>query len=362
MLRGSCAPRGPYHVVSRMPAPSVHSPDVRAVECESCGRAQLVAGRVPEALSLTCAYCGHEQVRSLGGSDGPPYRTAPRPRGANGRLVSFDLRETPPGLEALARRRVPIADTRARFDAVRTALSTMSSAPRDPEAEWHLVWLGSMLAARHHIARDLLSERAVLEATLERTTLPPYRNLLLARLSRLAASGASSGDGLALAQAWLDLAAPHTGIAEVDGDVDAAIAYLDIQRGDPQAALARLGQEEASPIRGSARVVADLLRVEALERLGRALPAYGLLRIATRGHGQAVVTSIATRYALARRSRARLVRAGIGALALLLVLPVVVVFGIESDHLAFLVSADAALIAVLGIVLWLRRKGRRVTF
>lgn len=343
-----------------MPAPSVHSVDARAVECESCGRAQLVAGRVPEAVPLTCAYCGHEQVRALGGADGPTYRTAPRPRGANGRLLSFDLRETPPGFEPFARPRAPIADLRARFDALRTSLATASSAPRDPEAEWHLVWLGTMLAARHHLSRDLLAERAALESTLERTTLAPYRNLLLARLSRLAASGATAG--VDLAQAWLDLAAPHTGIAEVDGDVDAALAYLEIQRGDPQAALIRLGQEEASPIRGSARVVADLLRVEALERLGRARPAYGLFRIAMRGHGSAHVASVATRYALAQRSRARLVRGGFGMLALLLLLPAVVAFGLRSDDLALLLWADVALLAVVAIALWRRRKGRRVTF
>jgi hypothetical protein len=161
-----------------------------------------------------------------------------------------------------------------------------------------------------------------------------------------------------LAEAWLALA-ERVGISEVDGDVDAARAYIELQAGDAQAALARLGAEETSAIVGSARVVADLLRVEALERLGRGGEAYRLHRIAARAHGNAQIASIATRYALAAKSRAKMVRVGFAALAFLLLVIPVAGLAIQARNWTAIAILDVVLVPLACVLAYRRIRMRR---
>jgi hypothetical protein len=282
-------------------------------------RRVLQAGSL-DATVTECPACHQPVAVPVGGERGPcpgcgaavepllPVLSEPR----EGLGLQVDLRCTLSGLEDLGERpakpRLPVLQ--AAWHETKKRLAT----PHATADEFRAVWLAATLGRIYGATGDVVRERAVLEAALERLAVPAYRAMILARLCRAAAVGGH----LDLAERWLEQAQPSE-LVEVDADVLAARAFVELRRGRLSGVLALLGErDEGSSLAGLALPFGDLVRVEALERAGRRWPAYDLYRRAVRAHGALVLQGLVMHYGLARRTRRMVV--AVGALVILAIL------------------------------------------
>lgn len=281
--------------------------DGALTECAACH--QPAAIRRGEAASI-CAHCGASPVS-------PPPVPSDDFGGASS-LQLVDLRRAPAGLEDLGER--PGAP---RLPALRRAWeetkATIAGAHVAAD-ELRATWLAATLARIYGVTGDPVRERAVLEAALERLDVPAYRALTQARLARAAAFAGH----LELADRWLAEAPFPTGIVAIDGDVTVARALLLLKQGDHAAVLALLGEDDDSPaFAGLVRPFADLVRIDALERSGRAYAAYVLYRKAIRESGAIPLQGLVMYYRLGVKTRRWIVTTGLLALVVILALLVV---------------------------------------
>jgi hypothetical protein len=155
--------------------------------------------------------------------------------------------------------------------------------------------------------------------------LPVYRALLLARLARSAALAGR----FERAERWLAACPFPTGIAEVDADVDVARALLLLRRGRHGEALSILGpSDEGSALAGQARILGDLIRIGAIEKMGDRWHAYALYRKAIRVHGAVPLQDLVLYYGVANKSRRLIVATGLAALVALIPLVVYILWAI----------------------------------
>jgi len=283
---------------------------VSITECGACHQ--------PIALpaDTACASCGAPVLPS-----GPPV---PAEISSSGQPLLVDLRNPPPGIHALGTRprAADIPPLRRLWEETTKAAL---AGPHTPEDEFRGAWLAAMLARFHAGTGDAVRERAVLEAALARVSLPAYRALLLARLARSAALAGR----FELAERWLAACPPPTGIAEVDTDVDVARALLLLRRGGHGEALSILGpSDEGSALAGQARILGDLLRIDAIEKMGDRWHAYALYRKAIRVHGAVPLQDLVLYYGVANKSRRLIVATGLAALVALIPLVVYILWTI----------------------------------
>lgn len=175
--------------------------------------------------------------------------------------------------------------------------------PHTAADERDALWLAISMARAHGAARAHEEERAVLEAARERLSIPAYRVMTLTRLARAAAFL----DDLALARRWLEDIEP-TGYPDVESDVTVARAFVALKAGDAAETLALLRDTpEESSITGMAQPLADLLRIDALERDGRGLRASFQFRKALSAHGGFALQSLILYYGLGKAAQRRAV-------------------------------------------------------
>lgn len=280
--------------------------DLTIAECSACHQ-PVALPRTGDA-GAPCAYCGASQDPI-----GPPVL----PEGLReGVLLRYDLRSPPPGLEAPRKkpRAASIAALRPAWEETKATLA----GPHLIDDEFRATWLAATLARLHGGSADAVRERAVLETAFSRVAMPAYRALLGARLARAAAFAGR----LEMADRWLAALPPPTGIAEVDADVEVARALVLLRRDRHGEVLSILGaSDEGSALTGQARILGDLIRIDAIERMGDRWGAYALYRKAVRVHGAVALQDLVLYYGVARGSR-RLVFA-IGALVILVLIPLV---------------------------------------
>jgi hypothetical protein len=283
------------------------SADTRVLECAKCD--EPVSGVVSGArITLTCGYCGFEDVRELTATraaegDATPYRGK---KGKEARALRVDLAQPLEGVPG----RATLAEVRALFLEQKKKLA--AGVPDDERAseEFRLVWLAATLAAHQIAGRDFLHARAGLEAAAEAVTTPVYRGLLLARLARLAALS----NAQELGERWLAACPKGLRVAELTSDVRVADAMLARARGDAKGVLESIGERDtADEFVGGARWLAVALRVDAHEKLGQGMLARQLWRQASRGNAM-ILANTAAAYGLARQTRKRIQTAALFAL------------------------------------------------
>lgn len=276
---------------------------LRVVECASCHQPVAHPRKSePGAAPNPCPYCGASappRVGRVAADPGTsPYRG--KPRGPDGKLLPFELARPPRGLEryALGARRRELPKLREAWEEAKAQLE----AEHDAHTEFRAAWLAAILSGIFAASGDPLRERAVLETAFEALTLPIYRAMVAARLSRLALRAKA----LELAEDWLRAAPSRTYLPEADSDLVVARALLARARGDDEGVFDLIGSNpDASSITGGARVMADLLRVDLLERRGDPADAAHLHREAVAMHGARVTSTIAKQFGLAPKTTHR---------------------------------------------------------
>lgn len=246
---------------------TLYSHTLRILTCANCG-ALLEAQ--PEGGSFTCGYCG--AVSQLQRRDEAADRTAaaearssaPSESERYARLRQQDAQGAPlpGGLAAwVVNGALPSERVEAADELWRQTRAEMAITPSFPVCErfFHL----TVLLAPH---LDERRRRAALETAVELLPDAGHRHVLRCKLAREAAR---VGD-VDAAEAWLEAVNPRPTDLEQDTAYRLATATIAAARGEPQRVVEALGFRPADvPLFDRDELACTLLRLDALERLGR---------------------------------------------------------------------------------------------
>jgi len=290
----------------------LRSTTTRILECAKCDG--IVAGEATGVrVELRCGYCGFADVRELGGTRPAAdaesaYRG--RDRAGERRPLRVALDVVPAGVP----KRAVAADYRREWVLARKKVASASEDER-MDAEYILLFLGAGLSGLHWNRHEHLPARAILETLLESVTVPAYRALALARLSRLAVACGS----IELADKWLEACPRGFRIPEVTSEIRASEALLASAHGDAKGVLRATGEQDTvDEFVGVTRPLALALRVHAHEKLGErdiAIKVWNQAARRARGVG-----TIAAVYDLAPETRRRATHRGVLAILALVCL------------------------------------------
>jgi hypothetical protein len=144
--------------------------------------------------------------------------------------------------------------------------------------EWERVWIAVWFARHLAATGQPLRARVALEITLERTTTPAYRALLLARLAQYAAGIGA----IALAKKWLE-PIPDIGIADIESEVRVARAMIAFAKKRYESVLQMTGEKRAgNGFVGDSVWLAIAVNIECQERLGNKKIAEDMVRDLTK--------------------------------------------------------------------------------
>lgn len=201
----------------------------RLLECSRCHEPVASSGWSGPVV-LRCGHCAREDERELVlerdsavASDVASDKPATK--------LTIDLEQNPQGYDVLT----------LDVEMWRAALRRWPSRDEDDAAfEWVRVWMAAWLSLKQYVAGDSLRARVTLETTLEATSIPAYRALLLARLAQHAAGQKA----VVLAKKWLR-ACPSAPLVEVESEVRVARAMIALAKDDVRTALDLTGDMQA---------------------------------------------------------------------------------------------------------------------
>ncbi|HXK17217.1 MAG TPA: hypothetical protein VNG33_05435 [Polyangiaceae bacterium] len=253
--------------------------EVRALLCSNCG-APLAATTAGGAI--TCHYCQVVNLVSVR-DERPLLELAPpgavAPLNEEERLARLRAQEdrasgTPKSVEQLLDKgKLPAWKLQEAFAVWQSTRKELSTSTNYDAAEL-LLHLSIELSQAYARQNDVVRQRALLESALDGFTLARHRQVMRSYLSR-AASGV--GDEQA-AEHWLALCDAHSDDLEMDSHFRLARAFLDTARLNYSAVLRTLGRGNADVmILAGFRVLAGVLRANAIEKLGDVTAAAGVL-------------------------------------------------------------------------------------
>jgi hypothetical protein len=260
-----------------------YSTDVRILTCPQCGapvHAASAGGRV------ACTYCraplevAARNDATVGRLAGPAPTEAERWQGLWAQAQSFRQQPLPPEMSELLRagpltpERIPAALALWRSYCQRGSAGDAASAQ-------YAVLLTGAVAGYFFKTQDRVRQRALLESTLDALPNPSHKQVLRCQL---AGAAANAGD-LPAAQTWFGACDPHSADLLADTAYRCCYANLATWRGDSPAVLAALGPAPGSvPIATTYSVLSDVLRANAIERLGDVNTAVGQLIASARAN------------------------------------------------------------------------------
>lgn len=260
-----------------------YSTAVRILTCPQCGapvQAASAGGHV------ACTYC-HAPLQvaprndaTVGRLAGPAPTEAERWQGLWAQAQSFRQQPLPPEMSDLLRagpltpERIPTALSLWRTYCARAGAG-------DAAAGQSAVLLTGAIAGYFFKTQDRVRQRALLESTLDALPSPSHKQVLRCQL----ASAAANGGDLQAAQTWFGACDPSSTELLPDTAYRVCYANLATWRGDFRAVLGALGPAAGSvPIAVTYNVLSDVIRANAIERLGDLNTAVGQLIASARAN------------------------------------------------------------------------------
>lgn len=273
---------------------SAFSTEVRVLTCPQCGAPLQLARQGGQAQ---CGYCratltvaARDDV-TIQRSAGPQLTEAERYQGLWTQAAHFGAKQLPIEMAQILHGGALTVDRVGPALALWRTYCQRASAGDITAGENAVLLTGSLSSYFVAVAKDPQRQRAVFETVLDALREPSQKQVIRCNLARAAAK---AGD-MQSAQTWFAACDPNPSDLQADTAYRVTFAYLATSYGHLQNVMAALGPSPQSvPVATPSRLQIDVLRANAIEKLGDVNTAVAQLVASARGFdgGRAAIPGI----------------------------------------------------------------------